>query len=50
MMELDRYIKNRQQSILVGRDYWARADAFVAKRLSGEIERASSVDYSLWLV
>jgi hypothetical protein len=34
---------------LLGRDYWARADAFIAKRLSGEIERGpgSSVEYCL---
>ncbi|KAJ7864069.1 hypothetical protein B0H13DRAFT_2671288 [Mycena leptocephala] len=38
MMELNRYIKDWQQGILVGRDHWARADAFIAKRLSGEIE------------
>jgi hypothetical protein len=40
MMELDRYTADWQQEILVGCDYWARADAFIAKRLSGEVERS----------
>ncbi|KAJ6485194.1 hypothetical protein DFH09DRAFT_1211028 [Mycena vulgaris] len=28
-----------QMGVLTGRDYWARADAFIAKRISGEIDR-----------
>ncbi|KAJ7919879.1 hypothetical protein B0H13DRAFT_2319983 [Mycena leptocephala] len=47
MMELNHYIEDWQRSILVGRDHWRRADAFIARRLSGEIERASSVEYFL---
>jgi hypothetical protein len=52
-MQLHHYIMAWQQGlaagILLGRDYWARADAFIAKRLSGEIERGpgSSVEYCL---
>ncbi|KAJ7813545.1 hypothetical protein B0H13DRAFT_1925367 [Mycena leptocephala] len=39
MMEVNHYIEDWQRRILVDRDYWVRADAFIAKRLSGEIER-----------
>jgi hypothetical protein len=31
--------------ILTGRDYWARADDFIAKRLSGEIDRKLTLDH-----
>jgi hypothetical protein len=47
MMEVNHYIEDWQRRILVGRDYWVRADVFIAKRLSGEIERASSIKYYL---
>ncbi|KAJ7364690.1 hypothetical protein DFH08DRAFT_799010 [Mycena albidolilacea] len=39
MMGLDHYTVDWQQGILVGCDYWACEDAFIAKRLSGEVER-----------
>jgi hypothetical protein len=47
IMEVNHYIEDWQRRILVGRDYWVRADVFIAKRLSGEIERASFVKYYL---
>jgi hypothetical protein len=39
IMVLNPYVVYWQQGILVGHDYWARVDVFIAKRLSGEIER-----------
>ncbi|KAJ7364762.1 hypothetical protein DFH08DRAFT_799077 [Mycena albidolilacea] len=38
MMGLDHYTVDWQQGILVSCDYWACEDAFIAKRLSGEVE------------
>jgi hypothetical protein len=32
------YFKDWQMDALTGRDYWARADEFIAKRQSGEID------------
>jgi hypothetical protein len=46
IMMLNPYVVYWQQGILVGHDYWARVDVFIAKRLSGEIERVSSVEYT----
>ncbi|KAJ6589613.1 hypothetical protein B0H19DRAFT_1104323 [Mycena capillaripes] len=39
MMPVDHYIADWQLGLLTGSDYWARADAHIAKRLSGEIDR-----------
>ncbi|KAJ7686303.1 hypothetical protein B0H17DRAFT_1072241 [Mycena rosella] len=39
MMELPQRTADWQRGILTGDDYWARADAFIAKRRSGEIDR-----------
>jgi hypothetical protein len=33
------YLEDWQRGALTGMDYWARADAFIAKRISGEIDR-----------
>ncbi|KAJ7633934.1 hypothetical protein B0H17DRAFT_1217430 [Mycena rosella] len=41
MMPLNNYIQDWQRGVLTGRDYWARADAFIAKRASGNIDRRS---------
>jgi hypothetical protein len=32
------YLNDWQRGVLAGRDYWGRADEFIAKRLSGEID------------
>ncbi|KAJ7692597.1 hypothetical protein B0H17DRAFT_1061330 [Mycena rosella] len=39
MMSLPDFTDDWQRGILVGEDYWARADAFITKRMSGEIDR-----------
>jgi hypothetical protein len=39
MMSLDAYLADWQHGTLTGRDYWTRADAFISKRISGEIDR-----------
>jgi hypothetical protein len=39
MMTLDAYAADWQHGTLTGRDYWTRVDAFIAKRISGEIDR-----------
>jgi hypothetical protein len=46
MTPVDDYIADWQSGALTGRDYWARADAFIAKRLSGEIDREFVLDMS----
>ncbi|KAJ7182416.1 hypothetical protein C8R43DRAFT_940572 [Mycena crocata] len=38
-MSLGDYAADWQRGILLGDDYWARADAFIAKRISGELPR-----------
>ncbi|KAJ6563370.1 hypothetical protein DFH09DRAFT_481878 [Mycena vulgaris] len=40
MMPLKNYIVDWRRGVLTGRDYWARADEFIAKRISGEIARS----------
>ncbi|KAJ7131233.1 hypothetical protein C8R44DRAFT_871755 [Mycena epipterygia] len=49
MMGLDYHIEDWQTGILTGDDYWARADEFIAKRISGEIERESPVRRKFFL-
>jgi hypothetical protein len=44
MTPVDDYLKDWQRGALTGRDYWARADAFIAKRISGEIGRELHLD------
>ncbi|KAJ6524610.1 hypothetical protein DFH09DRAFT_1189375 [Mycena vulgaris] len=39
VMPLKNYHGDWQRGVLTGRDYWARADKFIAKRISGEIAR-----------
>ncbi|KAJ7112714.1 hypothetical protein C8R44DRAFT_882466 [Mycena epipterygia] len=39
MIQLDSYEQDWQEGILTGVDYWVRADEFIAKRISGEIDR-----------
>ncbi|KAJ7204165.1 hypothetical protein GGX14DRAFT_460974 [Mycena pura] len=39
MLDLSDYETDWQWGILTGNDYWARAEAFIAKRISGEIDR-----------
>ncbi|KAJ7495503.1 hypothetical protein FB451DRAFT_1387524 [Mycena latifolia] len=39
VMSLKNYTRDWQRGILTGDDYWSRADAFIAKRISGEIDR-----------
>ncbi|KAJ6572438.1 hypothetical protein DFH09DRAFT_406927 [Mycena vulgaris] len=39
VMPLDDYAEDWQRGVLNGMDYWARADAFIAKKISGEINR-----------
>ncbi|KAJ7213440.1 hypothetical protein GGX14DRAFT_618676 [Mycena pura] len=39
MMSLRNYLKDWQRGILTGNDYWARAEALIAKRISGEVDR-----------
>jgi hypothetical protein len=39
IMPLNKYIADWQHGALTGQDYWARADEFIAKRISGEIDR-----------
>ncbi|KAJ6563300.1 hypothetical protein DFH09DRAFT_481409 [Mycena vulgaris] len=34
------YVEDWQRGVLTGRDFWARADEFIAKRISGEIARS----------
>jgi hypothetical protein len=41
MMPLTNYIADWQRGVLGCKDYWARADALIAQRMSGEIDRAS---------
>ncbi|KAJ6535230.1 hypothetical protein DFH09DRAFT_1284033 [Mycena vulgaris] len=38
LMPLERYIQDWQVGVLTGVDYWARADTFIARRTSGEIQ------------
>jgi hypothetical protein len=40
------YLEDWQRGALTGMDYWARADAFIAKRISGEIDRKFRLDNS----
>ncbi|KAJ6524653.1 hypothetical protein DFH09DRAFT_1418480 [Mycena vulgaris] len=40
VMPLKNYSGDWQRGVLTGRDYWARADEFIAKRISGEIARS----------
>jgi hypothetical protein len=46
MMPNDSYHSDWVQGALTGRDYWARADAFIARRISGEIDSASFVIFA----
>ncbi|KAJ7473871.1 hypothetical protein B0H11DRAFT_2036245 [Mycena galericulata] len=39
MMLVERYIADWQRGILTGRDFWTRAEEFIAKRISGQINR-----------
>ncbi|KAJ7486824.1 hypothetical protein FB451DRAFT_1228123 [Mycena latifolia] len=39
MMVVEDYTGDWQRGILTGDDYWSRADAFIAQRISGEIDR-----------
>ncbi|KAJ6514162.1 hypothetical protein DFH09DRAFT_1288168 [Mycena vulgaris] len=39
-MSVTSYISDWQRGALGGSDYWARADQFITKRISGEIERS----------
>ncbi|KAJ7662783.1 hypothetical protein DFH06DRAFT_1296356 [Mycena polygramma] len=41
MMMVQNYTADWQQGVLTGDDYWARADAFIAKRKTGEIDRST---------
>jgi hypothetical protein len=41
MLPVPEYTADWQRGALTGRDYWARADTFIAKRSSGDIDRAS---------
>ncbi|KAJ6529911.1 hypothetical protein DFH09DRAFT_1093876 [Mycena vulgaris] len=38
-MSLDTYCQDWQRGTLHGVDYWAHADAFIAKRMSSEVDR-----------
>ncbi|KAJ7112717.1 hypothetical protein C8R44DRAFT_741789 [Mycena epipterygia] len=38
MMQFSNYAEDWHTGILTGVDYWARADQFIAKRMSGEID------------
>ncbi|KAJ6529920.1 hypothetical protein DFH09DRAFT_1184893 [Mycena vulgaris] len=38
-MSLDAYRRDWQRGVLHGVDYWACADVFIAKRISGEVDR-----------
>ncbi|KAJ7493059.1 hypothetical protein B0H11DRAFT_2007061 [Mycena galericulata] len=40
MMLVERYIADWQRGILTGRDFWTRAEEFIAKRISGQINQA----------
>ncbi|KAJ7847265.1 hypothetical protein B0H14DRAFT_3676625 [Mycena olivaceomarginata] len=42
MTSLESYREGWQRGALTGEDFWARADGFIAKRISGEIPRRSS--------
>jgi hypothetical protein len=42
--QVDSYIDDWQTGALTGKDYWARADAFIEKRISGEVDREFAVD------
>ncbi|KAJ7463366.1 hypothetical protein FB451DRAFT_1266216 [Mycena latifolia] len=37
------FVKDWQRGILTGDDYWSRADAFIAKRRAGEIDRRTFI-------
>jgi hypothetical protein len=39
MMSLEDYDVDWQRGVLTGGDYWNRTDSFIAKRISGEIDR-----------
>ncbi|KAJ6563379.1 hypothetical protein DFH09DRAFT_1159036, partial [Mycena vulgaris] len=45
VMPLKNYSGDWQRGVLTGRDYWARADEFIAKRISGEIARELALYY-----
>ncbi|KAJ6535254.1 hypothetical protein DFH09DRAFT_1325083 [Mycena vulgaris] len=40
VMSVTSYIEDWQRGALSGIDYWARADQFITKRISGEIEQS----------
>jgi hypothetical protein len=42
ILPLIEYTVDWVRGALAGRDYWARADAFIARRISGEIEREAA--------
>ncbi|KAJ6559826.1 hypothetical protein B0H19DRAFT_1145877 [Mycena capillaripes] len=39
IMEVRDYVADWQRGVLTGNDYWTRADAFIAKKISGEVDR-----------
>ncbi|KAJ6540153.1 hypothetical protein DFH09DRAFT_1175627 [Mycena vulgaris] len=45
VMPLEDYSADWQKGVLNGDDYWARADVFIAKKISGEIARESPLNY-----
>jgi hypothetical protein len=45
MMPVENYIADWQRGVLGCKYYWARADALIAQRMSGEIDRASVPEY-----
>jgi hypothetical protein len=49
VMQCDNYIADWQRGVLTGNDYWARADAFIAKRMSGEIDCTSPSYNRYWI-
>jgi hypothetical protein len=45
VMTLSESAEDWQRGALMGRDFWARADAFIAARISGEIDRESLLNF-----
>ncbi|KAF7360975.1 hypothetical protein MSAN_01127700 [Mycena sanguinolenta] len=39
MMPVEHYTADWQRGVLLGNDFWARADILIAKRISGEMDR-----------
>jgi hypothetical protein len=46
MMSLGNWAEDWQHGVLAREDYWTRTDAFIAIRISSEINRESPMNYS----